>query len=298
MYFTKLPDHKAIGFDEQLHFSRFKKHNVIFNAISDQSYCERHIGCLSIKTVTSGEEWYTIDKRSIAVRPGQFLMLNDEQEYSSRIESKARTLSIFFREDFAAAVLRNALYDEDTLLDNPFESGKVPTFFQTLSYIDDRLKQHLHDLVSSLNDLAYDSQRVDESLTFILHDLLSAQNKHIRCAAGVKACKPATRMEIYRRLCIAKDLMHSTFMYGTDLASMSSVACLSTPQLIRQFKAAFNITPHQYLTQIRLLHAVQLLKHANTSIEEITLACGFEDSSAFCRLFKKVYGVSPGQYRN
>jgi AraC-like DNA-binding protein len=300
MYFTSLPNHKERGFDEQLHFSKFKKHNVIFNAISNQSYCERHAGCLSIKTVVSGEEWYRVNNREIAVRPGQFLMLNDDQEYSCRIDGpgETRIVSVFFRKEFSASVFRDVSCSQDTLLDSPFESeGKTPEFFQTLYNSDLRLQQKLQNLVSALDDCGYDNDRVDESLTFLLHDLFSVHKMEVHRASRVSAIKPNTKTEIYKRLCIAKDFMHSTFMYKSDLSLMSHTACLSAPQLVRQFKAVFHITPHQYLTQIRLAHAASLLKHSAISVNEITFACGFENTSAFCRSFKKEYSVSPISFR-
>jgi AraC family transcriptional regulator len=300
MYFTSLPDHKERGFDEQQHFGQFKNHNVIFNAVSKQSYCERHVGCLSIKTVVSGEEWYKINNRDIAVRPGQFLMLNDEQEYSCRIDgpAKTNTVSVFFNKAFSAAVFRDVSCSEETLLSTPFESeGKAPEFFQTLHNMDVRLAQKLQQLLSMLDHSGYDSDSVDEALTFMLHDLFRANKMELDAASRVSAIKPNTRKEIYKRLCIARDLMHSTFMYKPDLSLMSHAACLSTPQLVRQFKAVFQTTPHQYLTQIRLAHATRLLKRSSISVNEVTLACGFEDSSAFCRLFKREYGVSPMSYR-
>src|ERR1044071_9397760 len=58
MYFTRLPDHKAPGFNERLHFGNFQQHNIVFNAEAGRSHCDHHVGCLSIKTVLSGEEVY------------------------------------------------------------------------------------------------------------------------------------------------------------------------------------------------------------------------------------------------
>src|SRR6478736_5764344 len=68
MYFTSLPDHSNPLFDEQLHFSRFKKQNIIFNAPSKESHCDNHVGCLSFKTLLNGgEEWYGVNNRQLAV---------------------------------------------------------------------------------------------------------------------------------------------------------------------------------------------------------------------------------------
>jgi len=87
MYFTSLPDHRNPDFDEPAHFSRFQQQNIIFNAISNKSHCDRHVGCLSIKTVRGGEEHYGVGKRRLTIRPGQLLILNNDQEYSCRIDT-------------------------------------------------------------------------------------------------------------------------------------------------------------------------------------------------------------------
>jgi AraC-like DNA-binding protein len=298
MYFTSLPDHSKPGFDEQLHFSKFKTHNIIFNALAKKSYCAHHVGCLSIKTVLSGEEWYGIGNHRLAVRPGQFLILNDDQGYSSRVDNaeEVRILSVFFKKEFALSVFRDALCTEDALLDNPFESGGAALeFFQTLYHIDIPLQQKLLSLLKALNE--YEVNSVDEHLTFLLHDLIRSHKREAHRAGQINAIKPSTRLEIYKRICVAKDLLHSNYMDKPNLSEISSTACISIPQLIRQFKAVFQTTPHQYLTRIRLAHAARLLKHTATPVQEITWMCGFENVSAFCRAFKSQYGVQPISFR-
>ncbi|MBA4057790.1 MAG: hypothetical protein C0490_23950, partial [Marivirga sp.] len=178
MYYTSLPDHRTPGFDEQLHFHKFKQHNIIFNALTSKSYCEDHVGCLSFKTVLSGEEWYRINNHQKAVRPGQFLILNDDQTYSSRIntEKKTRSLSIFFRKEFATSVFRDVLSTEESLLEDPFESGnKILEFFQTLCDIDSSLQQQLAGLIFSLEEQRRSNTYIiDEQLIFLLHHLICA----------------------------------------------------------------------------------------------------------------------------
>jgi transcriptional regulator GlxA family with amidase domain len=86
-------------------------------------------------------------------------------------------------------------------------------------------------------------------------------------------------------------------MDKVDLSAISNLACLSVPQLVRQFKFVFHATPHQYLVRIRLKRAAELLKLTNKPVHEITWKCGFENFSAFCRAFKSEYGVQPGHFR-
>lgn len=301
MYFTSLPDHSEPGFDEQLHFSKFRKHNIIFNAPAKKSYCERHIGCLSVKMVTAGEEWYNIGTHELAVRPGQFLILNDDQEYSCRVDTpgKGNIQSVFFRKEFASSVFRNAMFKTDMLLDNPFTQGeKALEFFQTLYDIDTRMHQKLVGLTRTLDEYGYDRNLVDEHLFFLLNELIRFHKKECFREGELYAVKPGTRREIYKRICIAKDMLHSNYMNKTSLDELSTIACISVPQLIRHFKAAFQLTPHQYLTRIRLSHAARLLKQASAPVHEITWMCGFENTSSFCRAFKSEYGVQPVHFRN
>jgi AraC family transcriptional regulator len=300
MYFTSIPDHNEPGFDEQLHFSKFKKHNIIFNALAKKSYCERHVGCLSIKTVLSGEEWYSVDNHQLALRPGQFLVLNDEQDYQCKVDNpgEARILSVFFRKEFALSVFRDTLYSENTLLDNPFEPGeKTPEFFQTLYDIDPLIQKKLRSLINDLNEYGYENDMVDEQLVFLLTDLIRLHKLETHRASQISAIKPGTRLEIYKRICIAKDLLHSNYMKQPNLVEISMAACISIPQLIRQFKAVFKTTPHQYLTRIRLDHASRLLKNTSIPVHDITWMCGFENVSAFCRAFKSQHGVQPVSFR-
>jgi AraC-like DNA-binding protein len=287
MYFTELPDHTAPGFDEKAHFSRFGKQNIVFNAFSRESHCDEHVGCLSIKTVLSGQEWYGVGNQNIAVRPGQFLVLNDDQSYSCHIDKgePTRTFSIFFQKEFAAAVFHDALLPDTALLDNPSPSGiRTPEFFQTLHPVDPHLN-------------IKDHCPTEEHLVFLLHHLIRTYRSDAACVKHIKAVKPSTKKEIFKRLCIAKDYIHSFFEHPLHLQQLSAQACLSLPQLIRHFKSVFHQTPHQYLVTLRLRQASLWLKNTSMPVHEITWRCGFNDTSAFCRAFRSAYGLSPDRFR-
>jgi len=297
MYFTSLPDHSQPGFDEQLHFSRFRNGNVIFNTTAQAGGCDHHVGCLSIKTIVEGEEWYGIGKRNLVVRPGQFLILNDHQTYSCRV-NHARVFSIFFKREFAADVFRDSIAGEEYLLDNPFSTNTAPPeFFQTLHPIDSTLQLKLSSLSTVLEAKGFDADEVSEHLLYLLRQLIQVHKMEVEQTGRVNAVKQSTRAEIYKRLCLAKDVLHSSFMDKLDLDTISSASCLSTPQLIRQFKSVFHCTPHQYLVRLRLQYAADQLVTNDEQISLITLQSGFEDTSAFCRAFKTAYGVSPESFR-
>ena len=187
--------------------------------------------------------------------------------------------------------------NEETILDNPFTFGeKSPDFFQTLNYITPELQVQLTALTQTLQKDGFDAM-TDEKLVFLLEHLIRVHKSDVKHVDRVAAIKLSSKTEIYKRLCIAKDLLHSTFMDNPDLHTLSNTACLSVPQLIRQFKAVFQLTPHQYLVELKLKRAIELLKFSRKPINEITWECGFENVSAFCRAFKTAYGARPLNYR-
>jgi AraC family transcriptional regulator len=301
MYFTELPNRNVPGFDEQAHFDRFKRQNVVFNAFSSQSHCPNHVGCLSLKTILTGEEWYGLDNRRIAIRPGQFLILNNDQPYSCEIHrgEGARVLSVFFEQTFAASVFHDMRRSEERLLDNPGPDKKAtPEFFQTLHPVDQPLSRQLTALTNQLDTQGYDQNQIDEHLTFLLRHLITIHKKETTLKEKVAAVKTSTKKEILKRLCIAKDILHSDFQQPLDLAGLGRAASLSIPQLIRHFKTVFRQTPHQYLVAIRLQHAAQRLKTGSLPIKELAWQCGFNDASAFCRAFRTAYGLSPERFRS
>ncbi len=277
----------------------FGNTNIIFNATSSQSRCDNHVGCLSIKTVLTGEEWYGINGTNVAVRPGTFLLLNDGQNYSCRInDNHVRTVSVFFARDFAASVLRDSSNDLETVIDNPLEVDKaLPEFFQTLHPLDHDMNQRLLSLINSVNALGYDHNMVDEHLIFLLHDLLSVHRKDIAASKRIHGIRSSTQKEIFKRVCIARDLLHSFHYENPRLKWIASASSLSVPQLVRQFKASFGVTPHRYLMTMRLENAGNMLRDTNLPVTEVASHCGFEDASVFARAFKGRFGLSPVAYR-
>src|SRR5688572_21504079 len=115
----------------------------------------------------NGEEVYGFNGLQKPVRPGQFLILNDDQPYSSRIDAPGtvKSLSVFFTKEFASEVLRDAAHKEETLLDKPFETGNgTLEFFQTLYPLDGLLQKLLTNLIAQLENSEESKNFADESL--------------------------------------------------------------------------------------------------------------------------------------
>ncbi len=60
-----------------------------------------------------------------------------------------------------------------------------------------------------------------------------------------------------------------------------------------KFCAAYGLSPQQYLINVRLEKAKQLVESSDLNCTEIAYACGFSDSAQFSTMYKKCYGISP-----
>ena len=72
---------------------------------------------------------------------------------------------------------------------------------------------------------------------------------------------------------------------------------VSEDYLSRIFHREMGLPLWDYLNRLRIFLAADLLLRTDDSIQAIALQTGFQDQSYFCRIFKKMYGVPPGQFR-
>ena len=85
---------------------------------------------------------------------------------------------------------------------------------------------------------------------------------------------------------------------GLDVSSLAETLCLSPRQFHRKIIALTGETPATYILKIRMKRACQLLEsRPGMTIEEIAERCGFEHTTSFYHSFKKMYGMTPTNYR-
>ncbi len=92
--------------------------------------------------------------------------------------------------------------------------------------------------------------------------------------------------------------VNSHYAEKITLEDIAEVGCISVRECIRNFKKNMQITPFQYLQQLRIESAANMLMHSDLPITEIALKNGFASSSHFTQLFKENMHCTPRQYRN
>ena len=79
--------------------------------------------------------------------------------------------------------------------------------------------------------------------------------------------------------------------------NLASILGLSTSQTLRKVKAATGKSVNQYIRELRLRKASELIKDTDLTIAEISYQVGFGSPSYFSNTFSKHYGITPGEYK-
>lgn len=83
-----------------------------------------------------------------------------------------------------------------------------------------------------------------------------------------------------------------------SVGDMARAVAMEERTFQRRFKAATGMKPTEYAQHLRIGKARELLEFTRRSVEQIAWAVGYEDAAAFRKLFHRIVGLSPGDYRN
>lgn len=93
-----------------------------------------------------------------------------------------------------------------------------------------------------------------------------------------------------------REYLEDQYQQNVSLHELTRLVSMSPYALIRAFRAEVGLPPHAFLNQIRIHRARHLLRQGDT-LADAAFSTGFVDQSHFTRHFKKLVGVTPGNYR-
>ena len=109
---------------------------------------------------------------------------------------------------------------------------------------------------------------------------------------------PDKHHPVYEKIAAAVEHLHRHHAQQIKMSELVTLTGLSLAQIERSFHKIFSLTPRQMMVKIRLDAASAMLSQPELSITEIALACGYQDHSAFSRVFKATVGMTPRAYRD
>jgi len=96
---------------------------------------------------------------------------------------------------------------------------------------------------------------------------------------------------------IAKQYMQNHYMEGITLDEIAGIVGFSPGYFSSLIKKEMGIGFSEYLVQLRMEKAKELLKGTNENVKDICNRVGYSDLKHFTALFKKYTGIKPGEYR-
>ncbi|CAB4243678.1 AraC family transcriptional regulator (fragment) [Methylacidimicrobium sp. AP8] len=95
----------------------------------------------------------------------------------------------------------------------------------------------------------------------------------------------------------AQELLSQDLAEPMALPQLAAACGVSPRTLLRRFRTALGRSPGEYLQELRIEKAKDLLERTDRTVEEIVAAVGYDDSRSFRRLFRHRMGISPKRYR-
>jgi len=93
------------------------------------------------------------------------------------------------------------------------------------------------------------------------------------------------------------DFVDANIALDLCVPRLATVACMSPYHFCRSFKQSTGTTPHRYVVHRRIEQAKRLLGDGAGSLLDIAQQIGFTDQSQFTRIFHKMVGITPAEYR-
>ncbi len=256
---------------------RFRDMECLSATFQTHEYAPHSHETFSIGAIEAGSQIARIRGSREETGPGHLYLINPEVVHDGVPgESGYRYRMIYPAE----ALFREVLEDV---------TGKAcratPAFARELPQ-DGELAQAFHEAHRALEEKS-GALEAEEGMFRVLAAVFARYGSHNLAPIDTRERTAVSR---------ARDYLIANFATDVGLEELAEVAGLSRAHLIRAFRKEFHITPHAFLTDVRVRQARMLLR-LGRPIAEVAFDCGFADQAHFSRHFKSRIGVTPGQFR-
>lgn len=255
---------------------------------------------LSIRAAWGGVEHCYVNGRTLAVDDDNFLILNHGQIYGTSIRSlqPVESLWICFKPELAEQVYGEASASIEQALargDAPAES--TPDFMENLHPHESCVSPVLRFIRAHVSRGVVDESWYDEQLVFLLARMQCHHQRVLEQVDRIALIRPATRREVYRRVSLATDFLHTHYAHDVDLSTLAKIAYLSKYHFLRLFTLVHGMTPRTYLQRKRIGVAVRLLESTRMTMGEVSASVGFAEESTLVRQMRRWTQLTPRQVR-
>lgn len=163
--------------------------------------------------------------------------------------------------------------------------------------VDTRYRIGLHDTVKRAFEEIFDTfkpktSRFDLSANTAMLSLISLLAKYVSASD-----KGKQNERLKERLKSSLEYLHAHYTENIDISDLAAMDYLSTGRYRELFRSMMNASPLEYITNLRLNMARELLSGTKLDIASVAEAAGYQDYRYFSRVFKKRFGSTPREYR-
>jgi AraC family transcriptional regulator len=289
MIITSLPDPDSHCGSPVLEESN----TVIFASTQGKYFYPRHETPYLFLTNFLNPGDYILNKEPIKISDQNFYFMNpgDELEIKFRKSVQIKTLLIQFDKKFIDDIFHSNTSSDKKLLENNLNRNMpYPELPPAPFYINKNIRQHIGNLLQG-NFVSKD--RIDELLFNLISEFLLLNHETASLIKKIKVVKMSTRLELYKRLFLARQFMDDNVFGNVKIEQIAKEVCLNKFHFLKNFKDLYDITPHQYLMEIKLEKAYQQLKTKRYTVGEVCNTIGFQSEATFSHLFKRKFKVPP-----
>jgi AraC family transcriptional regulator len=248
-----------------------------------------------------GNSLCSVDRQTTRIDEDNYFVSNRSQLYTLQVEENSgntETFNIHFGEFFSESVLNSLITPADRILEAGTDKQLSSLlFFNQLHRRDATFNALIRSILTTHQETGYNKLRFEEQMTSLLSYHLQQHHHIAQIIHQLPPVRKATRIEVYRRLARAMDVLRSGFCGEISLDQLAMEACLSKYHFLRLFRKAYGFSPYQYMQYLRIEKARTLLTDSIISIADIADLLGFDNSQSFSRLFFQKVGLYPTQYR-
>jgi len=229
---------------------------------------------------------HTLNGEGYFLEPGSIYFINPSDVHSiiptdlNDFEFERYNV-MFHQESISENVLASVINSNCACTLEPAELDTVCKLFDTLIY---------YQSIGNTKNMSEIGSRIIEAILLTL----KIKNESSLAELFAKDINPNTRSQVQKILLF----IHNNFRQDITLDVVAEYCSFSPHYVSQLFHMATNTTLTQYIIQLRLEYAKNLLFSTKYSVTEICYKCGFRSFAHFMRSFKKQYGISPAKYRS
>jgi AraC-like DNA-binding protein len=255
---------------------------------------------LSIRAAWGGVEHCYVNGRTLAVDDDDFLILNHGQIFSTSIRSlqPVESLAICFKPEMAEQAYGEVSASiEEALARGDATGERSADFMENLQPHENSVSPVLRFIRAHASRGVVDESWYDEQLVFLLARMQCHHRRLLEQVDRIALIRPATRREVYRRISLATDFLHTNYAQGVDLSMLAKIAYLSKYHFLRLFTLVHGVTPRTYLQRKRISVAIRLIETTRMTMSEVSANVGFAEESTLVRQMRRWTQLTPRQVR-